>query len=165
MNRLIAENRYTLTKELFYEGMDRVTKETLGPTVKKVVLGLAAAWIILAAVSVLLKQNLFFIAFETIVLLMVSLWFTVYLPRHKRMGAYNKLEGQYGSDMDRTTRFYEDELVINAAGRELSFSYADIVKKLSTEHLLILLTADNTGIMIAKNGFTLGSESMIDDLI
>ena len=165
MNKCIAENKYTLTKELFYEGMKRVSMENDAPFAKKAILGIAAAWVIMSAVTIFLGQNLVYILFEAVVLLLVSLWIAVYLPWHKRKNAWNKFLDQYGSDTERTTRFYEDSLVVDAAGREVSISYEDIVKILSSEHLLIILTEDNTGILIEKNSFIRGSESDILEII
>ncbi len=161
MNRIIAENRFTLTKELFYEGAKRVSKENYAPFAMKAMLGIAAAWAVMAAVTLILKQSPLYIAFEAVVLGLVCLWLAVYLPWHKRRRAYNKLVGQYGEDMDRTIVFYESALTVNASGRELEFDYGSIVKMLSSDRLLILLTVGSKAIMVAKSGFTAGSEEDI----
>lgn len=165
MNELIAENRYTLTKELFYEGMKRVSKENYAPFAKKAVICIAVAWLIMAAVTLILKQSPIYIAVEAVVLLFAALWVTVYMPWHKRRKAYKKLEEQYGSFMERTASFYNEELTVNAAGREVTVRYEDIVKIFTTERLIILLTEEKTGIMIEKSGFTAGKASDIYGLI
>ncbi len=161
MSRIVAENRFTLTKELFYEGAKRVSKENYAPFAKKAMLWIAAAWAVMAFVTLLLRQSPLYIAFEAVVLGLVCLWLAVYMPWHKRRRAYNKLTEQYGEDMERTAVFYENALRVNVSGRELEFEYGSIVKILSSERMLILLTSGSKAIMAAKNGFTVGSESDI----
>ncbi len=163
MNSCIAENKYSLTKELFDEGMKRVSGENYAPFTRKVIMGITALWLIMAALTVILRQNPLFVVFEAFALLLISLWITVYIPWNKRKKAYNRLLDQYGTEMERTTRFFEKEFSVNAGGRELLFSYEEIEKKLMSEHLLILLMNDRSGILIERNSFTLGSEKVIEE--
>lgn len=161
MEPTIAENRYTLTKSLFYEGMSRVMQQSYGKTANRAVLGLLAAWIVLAAATVILKQSPVYIAVEAVVLSLAALWIKVYMPRHKARTAWKKLEAAYGTDMERTTRFYEDRLTVHAAEREVTVAYEEIVRKLSSDHLLILISTDKTGILVKRDAFTKGSEEEV----
>lgn len=156
MNGSIAENRFTLTKELFDEGMKRVAKENQGAFNRKLMLIIAAIWLLSAAATVFLNQSPFTLVFETIILILVLMWVTVYLPWHKRRKAYGQI-----NDTERTISFYQTRMVVNSGGRESTFSYDEIIKILSSKNLLILLTEDNTGILIERNSFTIGSEAEI----
>lgn len=161
MEPTIAENRYTLTKSLFYEGMGRVMRQSYGKTSNRAVLGLLAAWIVLAAATIIMKQSPVYIAVEAVVLSLAALWIKAYMPWHKARSAWKKLEAAYGTDMERTTRFYEDRLTVHAAGREVTVAYEEIVRKLRSEHLLILVSADKTGILVKRDAFTKGSEEEV----
>ena len=164
MKECIAENRYTLTKELFDEGMKRVSQGKDAPLIRKTVLWISAAWLVMTAAAVILNQNLLFILFETLMIVLIILWLTIFLPGRKRRTVYRRLEEQYGSEMERTTRIYTDEIIVNAAGREIRFPNNDIEKILETGRLLILLTSGSTGILLAKDGFIRGSEAAVREL-
>ena len=154
----LAENRYTLTKELFSEGMRRVIAENYGKTAKRAVLALLGAWIVLAVVTIVLRQSPVYIAVEAVVLALAALWVSVYIPRAKTRAAWKKLSALYGDNLERTTRFYEDRLVVDAAGREIALAYEEIARVLSSERLLILVSADKTGILVKRDSFIRGSE-------
>lgn len=161
MEPTIAENRYVLTKSLFYEGMGRVMQQTYGKTANRAVLGLLAAWAVLAAATLILKQSPVYLAVEAVVLSLAALWIKAYLPRYKARSAWKKLEAAYGADMERTTCFYTDRLTVHAADREVTVAYEEIAQKLSSEHLLILVSTDKTGILVKRDSFTKGSEAEI----
>ena len=63
---LLAENRFTITKSLFYEGMLRVFQERFGPFTKKVLTVLAVLWAIMAAVTLFFSGSLSYALFELI---------------------------------------------------------------------------------------------------
>lgn len=161
MEQKIAENRYALTKSLFYEGMGCVMQQTYGKTANRAVLGLLAAWVVLAAATAILKQSPVYIAVEAVVLSLAALWIKVYMPRHKARAAWKKLEARYGADMERTTRFYADHLTVCAAEREVTVAYEEIVQKLTSEHLLILVSTDKTGVLVKRDSFITGSEGEV----
>lgn len=157
MTEPIAVNRFTLTKELFYEGMRRVSKENYDGFAKKIVLVIAGLWVAFAAVTLIWKQSMSFLLLETAVSALVSAWVLFYLPWDKRRRAYKAIVARCGDDMERTTTFYEDHLTVYAADKDVTVAYETVEKLLKTEHLLILLTEDNTGILIDRNGFCAGS--------
>ena len=165
MNEPLAVNRFTLTKELFYEGNKRTSKETYSRFALRMVLIMTGAWVIVAVVTLLTNPSIVFIAVEALVLILASLWVAVYTPWNKRRKAYRAFLELYGEDPERTTVFYEDHLVVNPEGREITAAYSDIAKTLTSDRLLILITSQNKGILVDRTGFTTGSEETVRSLI
>lgn len=161
MTEPIAINRYSLTKELFYEGNKRTLKETYGHFALRMVLIMIGAWVIVAAITLLTKPSVVFLAVEALVLILASLWVAVYTPWNKRRKAYRQFLELYGEDAERTTVFYRDRLIVNPEGRELTFPYSDIAKTLTTDRLLIFVTSANKGILVKRDSFTKGSENEV----
>lgn len=161
----IAENRYTLTKALFSEGMGRVIGENYGKTAKRGVLALLGAWLLMAALTLILKQNPAWLAVEALVLALAALWITVYVPRAKTGAAWKKLKALYGNELERTTRFYQDRLTVEAAGREVTVAYADLARSLTTDRLWILISHDKTGILVKRDSFLRGSVEELEPLL
>ena len=161
----IALNRFTLTKELFYEGNKRTSRETYSRFALRMVLIMTGAWVIIAVVTLLTRPNIVFLAVEALVLILASLWVAVYTPWRKRKKAYNAFLELYGEDPERTTVFYEDRLVVNPEGREITVPYADLAKTLTSEHLLIFITNASKGVLVSRDGFVKGSETELLSLI
>lgn len=162
---LLAENRFTITKPLCCEGMLRISAESYGKFAKKVVMLLAAAWLILAAVTLWQGQSLGYLVVELIVLCMVSLWICVFVPRNKAGRAFKVLKSRYGDDLNRTTRFYTDRLVVETMENQTTIHYSEITRVLHSPRLLILVTDDNSGILLKLDGFTYGSEITVQNLL
>ena len=80
---LLAENRFTITKSLFYEGMLRVSRESIGPFAKKVLLVLAVLWAVLAAVTLMGSGSPVYALVELIIVVLIGIWLCVYIPRNK----------------------------------------------------------------------------------
>lgn len=158
MTESVAINRYTLTKELFYEGNKRTSRETYSRFALRMVLIMVAAWVIIAVITLLTKPSVVFLAVEALVLILASLWVAVYTPWNKRRKAYRAFLELYGEDAERTTMFYSDRLIVNPEGREITVMYSDIAKTLSSDHLLIFITSANKGILVKRDGFLKGSE-------
>lgn len=165
MNESVAVNQFTLTKELFYEGNKRTSKETYSRFALRMVLIMTGAWVIVAVITLLTNPSIVFLAVEALVLILASLWVAVYTPWRKRKRAYNAFLELYVEDPQRTTVFYADRLVVNPEGREITVAYADVSKTLTTDRLLILITSQNKGILVDRNGFTKGSEETVRSLI
>ena len=165
MNEPVAINQFTLTKELFYEGNKRTSKETYSRFALRMVLIMTGAWVVIAVVTLLTRPSIVFLAFEALVLILASLWVAVYTPWRKRKKAYNAFLELYGEDPERTTVFYNDRLVVNPEGREITVPYAEIAKTLTTERLLIFITNANKGILVSRDGFLKGSETELLSLL
>ncbi len=157
MNEPIAVITYTMTEDLFCEGMKCVSKENYGKFAKKVVLVVLAAWLVMAVLTVALGQGYSLLLGESVVTALVIVWVTVYLPWDKRRRGWKRMEEQYGADMERTTAFYPDRLTVHAAGREITVPYAEIEKRLEGERLYVLLAESGTGVLLKKDAFTTGS--------
>lgn len=162
---LLAENRFTITKALCYEGMLRISAEGYGKFARKAVMVLAAAWLVLTAMTLWQGQSLGYMAIEFLVLCMVSLWICVFVPRNKAGRAFRALRSRYGEDMERRTCFYADRLVVSTAESRTEINYSEITQVLYSARLLVLVTADNAGVMLKRDGFTLGSGDIVENLL
>lgn len=161
----LAENRFTITKELFYEGMLRVTGESYGPFIKKVMLVLAAAWAVLAVVTVLGSRSLSYAVVELVVVVLIGVWLSVFVPRNKARRAWAAMENRSGSDLDRVTRFYPGYLEADNGMEEITVFYEDIRQILQSEHLLVLLSVEKVGVLVARDGFVSGDTAAVQALI
>ena len=161
----LAENRFTITKSLFYEGMLRVSKESLGPFAKKILLLLAILWAVMAAVTLFQSGNLIFALLELVVVVLIGVWLCVYAPRNRARRAWAALESRCGADLERVTRFYPGYLEVDSGGEEITVFYEDIRQILQSEHLLVLLSAEKLGVLVARDGFVSGDTAAVQALI
>lgn len=161
----LAENRFTITKDLFFEGMLSVSAESYGKMAKKAVLFLGAAWLVLAAVALWQRQSLGYIVIEFIVICLVALWICILMPRSKAKRAFKQLTDRYGDDLERVTCFYEDRLEVEGSGNQKVVCYSEISRILRSKRLLVLVTEDKTGILLNLESFTHGSETAVRELI
>lgn len=155
-------HRCTMTKALFYEGMQVVLRDGYEKTAKKLILLLTGLWAIFFAVTLILKESMAFVLVESVVLGLIALWLLVYMPRRRANRAWKRLILRCGDDLERTTTCYDDRLTILAAGNETTVQYAEIAKILRTPHLLVLVDQNKTGVMLTHNGFTSGSEAELE---
>ena len=161
----LAENRFTITKELFYEGMLRVTRESYGPFIKKIMLVLAAAWAVLAVVTLLGSGSLSYAVVELVVVVLIGVWLSVFVPRNKARRAWAAMENRSGGDLERVTRFYPSYLEADNASEEITVFYEDIRQILQSEHLLVLLSVEKVGVLVARDGFVSGDAVAVQALI
>lgn len=161
----VAVNRFTITKALFYEGTLRVTKERLGPFIKKVMILLAALWAVLAAVTLLTKGSFAYAGVELAVIAAVGLWLCVYIPRRQARLSWKAMESRSGGDMERVTSFFPDSLEIAGGAERTVIPYADVLQILPTEHLLVLTCKEKVGVLISRDGFTAGDADGVCALI
>ena len=161
----LAENRFTITKELFYEGMLRVVRESYDPFRKKIMLVLAAAWAILAAFTLLGSGSLSYAVVELVVVVLIGVWLSVLVPRNKARRAWAALEARCGTDLERVTRFYPDYLEADNGMEEITVFYEDIRQILRSEHLLVLLSVEKVGVLVARDSFVTGDAAMVQTLI
>lgn len=161
----LAENRFTITKDLFYEGMLRVSAESYGKLAKKAVILLVVAWLALTAVMLWQHQGLGYIVIEFMVLCLVVLWIYIFMPRNKAKRAFKLLTDKYGDNLERITRFYRDQLEVEAAGYQTTILYSEIRQILHSKHLLLLVAEDKTGILLKLDSFTRGGETAVRELI
>ena len=161
----LAENRYTLTKPLFYEGALRVLKENLGSFTKKALIALTVLWAVLAAATLLMSGSLSYAVMELIVLAAVGLWLCVLMPRGRARKSWQAMESKYGEDTERVTSFYLNLLEVQSGDEKTSILYKDIRQILTTKNMVVLVTADNVAVLVSKNSFVKGSMDSVLDII
>ena len=160
-----AENKFTITKSLFMEGMLRISRDSYGKAAAKamlLVLGLWGAFFLytLAAGGDVAHALLFLV-----IIGMAGLWLCVGIPRSNANRAWKALEGKYGSNLHRTTSFYPDHLEIQGEGLEKHIPYDQIKQLLCSRKLLILVCEDKTGVLLKLDGFTEGTVSDVIALL
>ena len=161
MNEKLAESRFTLTKELFDEGMRQVIRAGSGRSRTLLVIGLAIAWLVLLICSLALGQGLAIAGMELLVVVLAAVWALVWVPRRKAKRAWQALEAKGVVETERITRFFEDGLEVDVSGQLTRISYDDLKNILTTKNLLIFLTKDGTGVMVKRDSFLTGSESEV----
>lgn len=154
---------YTLTEKLFRNGMRRVNRDTYGPTVKKALIVLALLWAVLAGVTVYSGGNPIFALAELLVLAAAGWTIAVSIPKGRVKRAWAAMQERSGGSMDRTVTLYDDRLEVAPVG--MVVSCGDVKKTYETADLLILITADNAGILVPKSGFTKGGAETVLKLL
>lgn len=165
MNEILAENRFPMTKALFFEGMRRVWKESSGRSVRRLLLIPALVWLAFTAYTLSQGGGMALPAVELVVLALVVLWTVYWLPRGKARRAWRALEDRGAADAERVTRFYADHLEVETDGRLTGIAYADLEQTLTSKNLLILIAGDKTGILLERSSFTRGTEDEVLQLI
>lgn len=161
----IAINSFTITKSLVYEGTLRVSRESYGKFVGKVLLVLAGLWVVLLGITLAsggdVSQTLVYLA----IVAFVALWIGFIMPRSTAKRAYAKLVAQSDGDLHRTVSFYEDYLQITAENSVSAIDYCQVTQVLTSRRLLILTCQDKRGILILLKGFSLGDAQIVRLLI
>lgn len=163
VEELRAENRYLLTEDLFREGMDRVYRDSLGPLVGRTFIILAVLWAVLAGITVRISGNVVFALAELLVLAAAGWTVAHAIPKSRTKRAWEALRDRSGGEAQRCVRFYDRRLEIDPGER--CVPYEDIDKLLETKRLLVLITRERTGIIVTRDGFTLGDAETAAGLI
>lgn len=163
--KLLAENRFTVTKELFCEGMRRVSRESYGKLAGKAMLVLSGIWLVLILATLYFGGRPAHALLELVILALLGIWLCELSPRNHARRAFRALSDRCGEDMERVTRFYRDHLELEGAGANKSVPYTHIDKILQTKHLLVLTCMDKAGILVTLDGFTDGSAEEVRTII
>lgn len=154
---ILAENRFHLTRALFFEGMARISRDTYGKWARKFTLVFLIVWavmaILLLCIGGTIGQALIYLALVAV----ICLWLNLLAPRSQAKKAWKALVSRCGEDPERITRFYGEHLEIDAGGALKTIPYTDILEIKQTKGLLVLVCADKVGVMAAKDGFVSGS--------
>ena len=79
---------------------------------------------------------------------------------------YSAFQRKNGDVSERTVYCYRNYLMIETGdGEPVQIDYPDIRDHRETEHLYLLLCADHTGVMLARDGFQTGSWQALLDAI
>lgn len=165
MKEILAENRFVLTKELFFEGMRRVWKESSAKSIRRLLLILVLVWLAFTAYTLSQGGGLALPAAELFALGLVVFWAVYWLPRSKARRAWRALEDRGAADAERVTRFYADHLEVETLGQMTEIDYADLAQTLTSKNLLVLIAGDKTGILLERSSFTRGTEDEVLTLI
>lgn len=163
--KILAENRFALTKPLFMEGMLRISRDSYGKSAKKAVLLFLVVWVVVAIGLMYTEGTIFQALIYLLVMMGFGLWLNVVPPRKHAKKSWEALVNRSGEDPERITRFYEDHLEADAGGSIKSVPYEDILQIRQSKRLLLLTCEDKVTIMVAKEGFTSGSAEEITALI
>lgn len=159
---LKAENLYTVTEELFRESMGLVVKKNYAPATRKLIIGLAVVWALLAVITWRLGGRIIFILTEAFVIGVGCLWIGVIAPR-RRVNSFWENIKRRSDTQERHTRFYEDRLEVEPGS--LIVNYEDVMEVLESEHMFVLETNEGVGIMICKDAFTKGDWPTVQSLL
>jgi hypothetical protein len=162
---MVAENSFSLTEGLFREGMGCLSRNSYGKTATKWTLILLLLWGIISALLLFLGGPVSQILVYLAAILFLCYWLNVAAPRKHAKKAWDALLSRSGDDPQRTTRFYPDHLEVDAGGTVKTVPYGDVLQIRETKNLIMLICADKTGVMVAKNGFTIGNYEEIIALI
>ena len=158
---LLAENRFILTKSLFVEGRLSLSRENYGKAAHKTAAALLLVLLVLVGASLLLGLRAATVGMEVMILGVMIFWLLYGFPRSSAKTAYKALTKKWGSEPERTTRFFADQLEIEGPGVHETIPYMQIEQILCTKHLLILVTEEKGGVLLKRDGFTVGSEEIV----
>lgn len=161
----LAENRTVINKQLFREGMLRVSKDNYGKAAKKSMLIFLGVWLLFAAVTLMGGSSILMTLGGLALVGLIGLWICVYLPRYNAGRFWKAQEAKYGSVMERLTRFYPDHLTVTGDGVEKTISYTEISDIKESRHLIVLISQNNAGILLEKSGFSGLNQEEITTLI
>lgn len=161
----LAENRFTITKSLFYEGMLRISREGYGKAAGKAMLVFLGMWLALLVFTVTTGGNLSQTMSYLILVALIGLWLCILMPRSNARRAWRTLEARHGDSLERITRFYTDHLEIEGEGVAKTVFYSDILQIRQSRRLLILVCQDKAGILLALDGFTGTNPQQVKALI
>lgn len=161
----VAENKITVTKELYREGMKRIIQVDYTPTVKKLLIGVTAAWLLLMAYTVWRGGSIVALSFEFVFIILAVTYVAVIIPRGRIKKGWKALLDRSGGSMERFTSFYEDRLEVETSAGNLILNYEDVTGVLETEHMMIIRSAEHLGVIVALDGFSKGSREDVLALI
>lgn len=161
----LAENRTTINKKLFLEGMLRISRDGYGKSARKAVLILLGMWSIFL-IWTLATGGSFLQSLGSLgVVALLGLWVCVYLPRYNAGRYWKAQEAKYGSVMERITYFYPEALTITGECVEQIIPYTQITQIKQSRNLLVLICENKTGILLSRKGFSGRNEEEIKALI
>lgn len=161
----IAENRFSITKQLFYEGMLRISKDSYGKAAIKYSFIFVAIWVAMAAFLLFTGGTIGQALVYLLLVGVIILWLNVFAPRSHAKKGWNALVSRYGSAMERRVRFYKDHLEVDGDCAAKTVTYQEILEIKESKHLYVLICVDKVGVMVAKDGFAYGDFDEIQSLI
>ena len=157
----IAENSFTVNKEIYKEGIYRLIESDIGSFRKKMLIILGVLWVALAAYILYIGRGYFYLPFGLLVVGLVALWLMVLTPNSKVKRGWRAMQDRTDGEILRTVKFYEDCLTVDNGAAVKTINYENIHRRLESKHLLILVDDEKTGVMVALDGFTKGNKETV----
>lgn len=154
---VVAVNRFTVTRELFAESHAAVFSRQR----QKMLLYSGLVFFAFGLASLALRARFPMASVLCVPLLLtgafVVLW-ALTLERSELRRKYKAFRARGGESCGRTITCYRNLLTVETGeGEPREIDYPDIREHRQTEHLYLLICADHTGVMLAKDGFTEGN--------
>lgn len=160
-----AENHVTITKDLFFEGMLRISRDSYGKFARKCMIFFGAIWAALLLFTLRYGGSPVTVVSCLVVVVVICLWISVLIPRNHAKKAWMGQQRLYGDSMERITRFYDDRLEISGDCAEKTVTYDDIKEIKESKNLILLICYDKMGILLSQDGFTKGDAATVRELI
>ena len=157
MNKL-ATNHIEITLDLFQEGMDAISNKRYKALLKKIVIVAATIFALVGLYTYYKGASLFYLICEFVIIVLLCVYILVFMPRSARKKNYRGMVQRANGDTPRRTLdFFNDHLIIYAeAGRNTNVGYDEIAEIVETKELWVLNCKDNTGVLVSKDGFSMG---------
>lgn len=163
---LKAENVFTVTEDVFKEGMRRIIRDEYGPMATKALAFLVVVWVLMTVFTFYMNGNIVLAVMEFVVIAAIAAWMELAVPHRRAKKGWEAAKRRSGEGMTRRTLFYEDRLEVEAGAVDtLVVNYEDVRKTLTTKNLLIIINCDKVGVMVALDGFKLGDKDTVLKLI
>lgn len=163
--RPIAENRFSITKKLFYEGMLSISRDSYAKTAMKFSLIFLGIWVLMAMFLLYTGGTLGQILIYLGIVVAIIIWLNIFAPRSHAKRGWEALEKRYGAAMERRVLFYKDHLEVGGDCAAKTVTYQEILEIKESRNLYVLICVDKTGIMVARDGFTQGDADEVLALI
>lgn len=159
---LKAENEYTVTEELYREGLGRIMQDEYMPSARKMLIVLAVLWAVLAYFTYRWGGGLILILAELAAAVFAGFWMMTVTPK-KRVARAWEATKRSPDGLERHAMFYEDRMEVDP-GR-LIVNYEDVQKALETEHMLVVISNEGVGVMLLKDAYKVGDQSTVEALL
>ena len=161
----IAVNRITVDKALFAESHAAIFSKRRQKMLLYCGIVFCAFGLILLAVQMRLPVASA-LSFPTILTGVLVLIWALTLQKTELRRKYRTFRRINGDSSTRTIWCHRTALTVEAEGKApVEIDYTDIREHRETEHLLLLICADHTGVMLAKDGFEVGSAAALLDAV
>lgn len=165
--RKLAESHIEITLPVYREGMNAINGKRFKSLIKKLLIFMIIIFAALTAYNLKKSFNPFVILIEAAIIVLLCVYMIVIMPRSARKKSYRAMCKRSETDVPRRTmEFFEDHLIIYAeAGRKTDVSYEEISEISETPDLWVLICKDRSGVLISKEGFSLGNFETVREAI
>jgi hypothetical protein len=158
----IFENKIIITKEILSEFAQKSFK-VLNKKYRAFVLCMHIISVVVAISALIINGSIWaFTFFLILAIFFLFMFYKGYIIKLKQ--SYRNLKGLLGDSPEKTIRFYEDNFEVITLISNLNIEYSKATKIMETKNLYLLLIEEQ-GIIIAKNGFTIGNSDKFKSFI